>query len=281
MTAEAITSWLATPSRPADAEEVEKALGQWPWFTPLRLMKAVAQGELAFPEKLQLSLSLYADHWLPVYQTLMAAEQEESMASEQAATTPEAPAFAAEAESGMVETEEPETSDLHPTDEQDAPTAEAEEQPLIQPLYTEDYFRFEGLETSDELPPRAPEESSEPQTLMVVMSFAEWLNYFKTKAQKEEEEAREKSALRSMWQQEKLAAAMEDDPEEIPEEVFEMAVSSITREDDLVSESLAQIYERQEKWGAAAEMYRKLALKYPAKSAYFAARADAAKKQLK
>jgi hypothetical protein len=114
---------------------------------------------------------------------------------------------------------------------------------------------------------------------MVVMSFAEWLNHYKIKSEREEEEARDKSALRSMWQQEKLAAALEDEPEEIPEDVFEMAVTSITREDDLASESLAEILEKQGKWTAAAEMYRKLGLRNPAKSAYFASRAEAAKKR--
>ncbi len=101
------------------------------------------------------------------------------------------------------------------------------------------------------------------------MAFAEWLAHFKTKSQKEEEEAKEKRALRSMWQQEKLAAALDDEPDEIPEDVFEMAVSSITKEDDIVSEPLAQIYERQEKWGAAADMYRKLALEISGKKHLF------------
>jgi len=158
--------------------------------------------------------------------------------------------------------------------------AEGGDSELIQPPYTDDYFRHQGLKVEDAgTPAQADPVPEDPKTLMVVMSFAEWLSHFKIKNEREEEETRDKRALRSMWQQEKLAAALEDEPEEIPEDVFEMAVSSITREDDLASESLAEILEKQGKWIAASEMYRKLGLRNPAKSGYFASRAEAAKKR--
>jgi len=73
-----------------------------------------------------------------------------------------------------------------------------------------------------------------------------------------------------MWQKEKLAAATEEENEEIPENVFEMAVNSITNEDDLASESLADIYIKQKKYDKAVEMYHKLSLRNPQKNAYFA-----------
>jgi tetratricopeptide (TPR) repeat protein len=73
-----------------------------------------------------------------------------------------------------------------------------------------------------------------------------------------------------MWQKEKLAAALEEENEEIPEKVFEMAVNSITKEDDLASESLAEIHAMQGKYDKAIEMYRKLSLRNPQKKAYFA-----------
>jgi hypothetical protein len=276
MTAEDITRWLAAPTRTGSAEALEKAMAEWPWFTPLRLMKAVDAGERSFPERLHTTLSLYADNWLPAYQLLM--QEESGMLEEADELSHAVPDEPMPRETELESQALPDDEQPEPPASQPAGTAEDD---FIQPAFTEDYFRYEGLEASDELPRPAPDETAAPQTLMVVMSFSEWLNHFKKKAQKEEEEAREKSALRSMWQQEKLASAIEAETEEIPDDVFEMAVSSITKEDDLASESLAQIYERQEKWAAAAEMYRKLALKYPSKSAYFAGRADAAKKQLK
>ncbi len=294
MTAEAITQWLQAPAEVSLPEDLDKSIKEWPWFAPLRLMKAYQQDVLATPETANSTLRLYVDHWLPAYQLLQAEtlelpeqgleeniepEEVESEASLAPTTQPD---------EAMQELEEvPEQADAEPISTPEIPEPEAphtvaaehKEEPLIQPAFTEEYFRYEGLEVSDALP--EPEEDKGPQTLMVMRSFSEWLNYFKMKAHHEEQEAREKSALRSMWQQERLASALDEQPEEIPEQVFEMAVSSLTKEDDLVSESLAQIYERQQKWEAAERMYRKLALKYPSKSAYFAGRAEAVSNQLK
>jgi len=67
---------------------------------------------------------------------------------------------------------------------------------------------------------------------------------------------------------------MEEENEEIPENVFEMAVNSITKEDGLASESLADIYIKQGRYDQAIEMYRKLSLRNPKKNAYFARRIE-------
>jgi hypothetical protein len=263
MTSDAITNWLEAPATLPDTATLDHALREWPWFVPTRLMEAVrAHKQIPFCEKTMANLRLFTDNWLQAYLLLT---YEERAAADIF--------FDDEDLEDVVDESEFEEEEI-------LSETPANEEPLIQPLYTEDYFRYEGVEAKEAIPPPEPEKPEQPQTLMVMMSFAEWLNHFKTKTRKEQEEARDKSALRSMWQQEKLAAALEDDPGEIPEDVFEMAVSSITKEDDIISEPLAQIYERQEKWSAAAEMYRKLALKYPAKSTYFASRAEAAKKRL-
>jgi hypothetical protein len=282
MMSDLITRWVDAPSTLPEDAAIESVVREWPWFIPVRLMDAVRQHQYApFSDKVLNTLKLYGGNWISSYSLLTdngeAAERKKAMAELEAILT----------EEEMDEVRQSMEADNLEDEEEGDATPQTEdistEQPLIQPLYTEDYFRYEGIDVKQEEPaPTTQEEerAAQPQTLMVVMSFAEWLNHFKTKSQKEQEEAQEKSALRSMWQREKLAAAMEDEPEEIPEEVFEMAVSSITKEDDIVSESLAQIYEKQEKWSAAAEMYRKLALKYPSKSTYFASRAEAAKKRL-
>jgi len=157
------------------------------------------------------------------------------------------------------------------------------EDDLISPVYTEDYFMQQGVKISSELPEdiihpthtehAAPAEESEEdkaQSLMVMMSFTEWLLHFRNTAEKQQAEQEDKKAIRTMWQKEKLAAAMEEENEEIPENVFEMAVNSITSEDGLASESLAEIYTKQQKYDKAVEMYRKLSLRNPQKSAYFA-----------
>jgi len=151
-----------------------------------------------------------------------------------------------------------------------------EQDPLIFPIYTQDYFLQQGEKIPDELPAEIndlienTDADDEDKSLMVVMSFSEWLLHFKNTARKQEEEKKDQKALKTMWQKEKLAAAIEEENEEIPENVFEMAVNSITKEDGLASESLADIYIKQGKYDKAIEMYRKLSLRNPQKNAYFA-----------
>lgn len=150
--------------------------------------------------------------------------------------------------------------------------------PLIQPIYTEDYFLHQGLHVSDTLPAEN-RQKQEDKSLMVVMSFSEWLLHFKAKGDREKEEKEDQKALKTMWQKEKLAAALEEENEEIPETVFEMAVNSITKEEDLASEPLAEILERQGKHDKAIEMYRKLSLRNPQKKAYFARKIEELQKE--
>jgi len=163
----------------------------------------------------------------------------------------------------------------------DAPVAARNEKPLIYPVYTEDYFLQQGEKISAELPEDIDsfKDQDPDRSLMVMMSFSEWLLHFKSTTERQKEENKDQKALKTMWQKEKLAAAIEEENEEIPENVFEMAVNSITREDGLASESLADIYIKQGKLDKAVDMYRKLSLRNPQKSAYFARKIDELQKE--
>lgn len=193
----------------------------------------------------------------------------ESQAEEPVANTPDA--------ISIMDEEEPAVSVTETDDEVD-------HDPLIFPIYTKDYFLQQGEKVSEEIPLEiselkdAGEMSEEDKSLMVVMSFSEWLLHFKNTSEKQKEETKDQKALKTMWQKEKLAAAMEEENEEIPETVFEMAVNSISKEEGLVSESLADIYIKQGKYDKAIEMYRKLSLRNPQKSAYFARKIEEALK---
>jgi hypothetical protein len=151
---------------------------------------------------------------------------------------------------------------------------------LILPIYTEDYFLHQGIQVSNNIPPAEHKANGEettaedPKSLMIVMSYSDWLMHFKTHGEKVKEEEDDQKALKTMWQKEKLAAALEEENEEIPENVFEMAVNSITREESLVSEPLAEIYVKQGKYDAAIDMYKKLSLRNPQKNAYFARKVE-------
>lgn len=173
----------------------------------------------------------------------------------------------------VVATPEPLYTQKKPVATEDDYQPETDES-FILPVYTEDYFLHQGMQVSNKIPEDLPGKDVSPadeaKSLMVVMSFSEWLLYFKKRKEQEQEEVEGQKAVKTMWQKEKLAAALEEENEEIPEKVFEMAVNSITKEDDLVSESLAEIYSKQGKFDKAIEMYRKLSLRNPQKKAYFA-----------
>lgn len=158
---------------------------------------------------------------------------------------------------------------------------------FIQPASSEDYFLQQGIKISNDIPDFTEIVASDIETdeekekaLMVVMSFAEWLKHISSKSTKAKEEVADKKALKTMWQQQKLAAAIEEENEEIPEQVFEMAVNSIARKDELVSESFANVYAKQGKFEKAIEMYQKLSLLYPEKNAYFAAKIETLQKEI-
>lgn len=157
---------------------------------------------------------------------------------------------------------------------------------IISPVYVEDYFLQQGEKISADLPlaldsfRQDDADERDDKSLMVMMSFSEWLVHFKRTSQKQKEETEDQRALKTMWQKEKLAAAIEEENEEIPEDVFQMAVNSIAKEDGLVSESLAEIYFKQGKYEKSLEMYRKLSLRNPQKNTYFARKIEEIQKKI-
>lgn len=165
-------------------------------------------------------------------------------------------------------------------------TIEIREEIWIQPASADDYFLQQGIHVSNDLPEadeilhQEQTEEEKEKALMVVMSFSEWLKHISSHNKKAKEEEADKKALKTMWQQQKLAAAIEEESDEIPEQVFEMAVNSISRKDELVSESLAEVYAKQGKKEKAIGMYQKLSLLNPEKNTYFAAKIENLQKDL-
>lgn len=147
---------------------------------------------------------------------------------------------------------------------------------------SQDYFQTMGIEVTDQWPDMDDKDSDEAyeQSLMVVMSFAEWLQFIQKKTRAEQEEEDEKRALKAQWQKQKMTEAIEEENEEIPAQVFEMAVNSISREDGIVSESMAVVYEKQGKFKEAINIYRKLSLNNPEKSIYFADKIENLQKEI-
>lgn len=199
---------------------------------------------------------------------------EEKVITEEATPEPEPAVVTPQPELQVTDTTEEDKPELKSRIESET------DETLILPVYTEDYFMHQGVNVSNRLPedmdPSTPpiienEEGADDKekALMVVMSFSEWLNFFKKRKMQAEEEEEGQRALKTMWQKEKLAAALEEEDDEIPENVFEMAVNSISKEDEPISESLANVHIKQGRYDKAIDMYRKLSLRNPQKKAYF------------
>ena len=260
MTTEQITQWLDEPSSMPDSAAVKELVRAYPYFLPGRYMEAAQHAKArTFTPQVAHHARLYMGNWLLFHELMNKAQL--PVITETETIIPTLPIA------------EPEKSMAGKQYEQ--PTNRKEE-PLIQPIFSEDYFLHQGIPVDDKLPEELDHAQKEdvnkedPKSLMVVMSFSEWLMHFRTKTQKEKEDEDGRKAVKSMWQREKLAAALEEEADEIPENVFEMAVNSIAREDGLASESLAEILTKQGKKDQAIEMYKKLSLRNPQKSAYFA-----------
>jgi tetratricopeptide (TPR) repeat protein len=134
-------------------------------------------------------------------------------------------------------------------------TSETETSLTFQPLYTDDYFAYKRLkepEQADQLSEKAAAE---------MKSFTSWLKDMKhTFAEKASKQ----------WYQEQMHRSYEDADPEVSEAVEKMAMESITLNDDIVSETLAEIWARQHQYQTAIHIYQKLSLLNPNKSAYFA-----------
>lgn len=285
-----ISKTLDNPYFLTDTEQrkVAEIAKSFPYFVPARYVQAALQYLMdASPPVLYNAKELYVTNWLLFNECLQmkTGVQETPADAGQPATVAEGQPMAENPESMdiMIEetveelkadkaavNEDGEINELQITE----PVREATEENLIQPVYTEDYFLHQGMQVSDDIPEGLDRVKSkkeeDPKSLMVMMSFSEWLMYFKAKKQQETEEEQERKALKTMWQKEKLAAALEEEGEEIPEDVFKMAVDSISREDELVSESLAEIHYKQGRYDKAIDMYNKLSLRNPGKKVYFA-----------
>ena len=108
-------------------------------------------------------------------------------------------------------------------------------------------------------------------------SFSDWIKHYRGESDQDEERGlnRDNSALK----------AISDQAKQIQEkaEFFsasKMAKLSVVEDDDLITETLAKVYEAQGKFERAIQAYQKLQLKYPEKRVYFAGRIKAVEEKL-
>ncbi|WPQ66145.1 hypothetical protein SIO70_14885 [Chitinophaga sancti] len=125
----------------------------------------------------------------------------------------------------------------------------------FQPLFSDDYFAYKRLKD----PERADELNEKGKAEM--KSFTSWLKEMKSsfadKASKD-------------WYRQQINISYQDADPEVSEAVEKMAMNSITLNNDMVTETLAEVWAKQRQYSTAILIYQKLSLLNPAKSAYFA-----------
>lgn len=194
--------------------------------------------------------------------------------TEEAISTP-----SAEGDTAATETEEDTPTEITETREKEIPTEaageittaeeEAEEQPtdeplsttaaetrytpLIQPLYTEDYFAYTGAKLPEDL------DDHKKPTMAQLRSFTDWLRTLKRPAgstdpdmdPEEAEEARLASGQSSSF-------------------IRQIADASLQKNEEVLTEAMAEVRIRQGQPQKAVAIYEKLSLLNPEKSSYFA-----------
>ena len=133
-------------------------------------------------------------------------------------------------------------------DNNHSPSAEISDNSLVfEPLHTTDYFASQGIKISEE-------PLSDDKLGKQLKSFTEWLKMMKK------------------IHPSKLAVQNEG-----LEQLVQSAAERSNSGEDIVTEAMADVLLQQGKTGKAIEIYEKLSLIYPAKSAYFAAKIESLK----
>lgn len=118
------------------------------------------------------------------------------------------------------------------------------ELPLFEPMHMVDYFASQGIKLSEEV-------QSGDKLGKQLKSFTEWLKTMK--------KVHAVSPAEETVQADKSVEAMAE---------------LSNRENEVITEAMAEVFARQGKLAKATEVYQKLSLLNPAKSAYFAAKID-------
>lgn len=267
-----------------DKADINSIVERFPYFAPGRYLQAARRQTIQpFSQDMMAGMQLYMGNWVLFHQFLEKATEGMTVQGYYESTT-------STLDDDLVTDGFTVSKGERPIQQE---AIKPKEEDIIEPASSGDYFRSKGVEVSDDIPDTDVWDSTgklyyhddnveDEKSLVVVRGFNEWLMYYKEKKEQKETEEEKKKEIKANWRRERLAAALEEENEEddeIPEQVLEMAVNSITQEDGLISESLADIMVKQGKYDKALDMYRKLSLRNPEKNTYFADKIEAILKQ--
>ena len=228
---------------------LEQLAEKYPWcsLAQLSLLHYYRENGLPATAAQAQKVALFFNNipWLE-WQMETGGHPEPAITTEEAVVLPEAvaanKAVMAKEEELPGANEVPGENELTPSMAAEAPPAE--EELAFEPLHTTDYFASQGIRLTDEPVSRDKLGSQ-------VKSFTEW--------------------LKSMKKIHPAGAAVAADPTD--RNIQELAeVSNVGSE--VVTEAMAEVLVKQNKTLKAIELYRKLSLINPSKSAYFAAKID-------
>ena len=163
--------------------------------------------------------------------------------------TDQEPVLAPEAGSSVTAIEPPETDTFSESEAEADDTDKSEEEtdkkelPVFQSYHTVDYFASQGIRLQ-------PSDLGKDKLGQQLRSFTDW--------------------LRSMKKLPQTASGDEDPSEQTVRVIAEHSIE----EREVLTEAMAEVWAKQGNRQKASEIYRKLSLLNPAKSAYFAAKID-------
>ncbi|MDO8365606.1 MAG: hypothetical protein Q7T20_02330 [Saprospiraceae bacterium] len=139
------------------------------------------------------------------------------------------------------------------------------EPPAPLPVYEEKFV-------AESVPPEPLETAPEPPTPVVRQAFSEWISHFQPPVLEQQPKP-----TRRIMPTSTIAEKIEESAK-TPGIAQQLAERSVAENQDVISETLAKLYAKQGYRDKSAQMYARLALLFPEKSAYFAAEIDKLKK---
>lgn len=234
-----------------------KLAGEYPYFAHARWFKALKEAELGHgsDSKAAAEAAVYTFLPLRLMQFLSPEVPEKGIPIEAGK-----PAVEAEANESPL-SGEPLSANGQATGKAEAeatsqvensPDGNYAQAPLIQPLFTSDYFAFTGQELPEQI------ENDKRPTMEQLHSFTGWLRTLKRAQGTTDPDLKEDEAS--------MAARAESEDAGIKKS----AEASLKADEEVLTEAMAEVRVSKGQVDKAIDIYRKLSLSNPEKSAYFA-----------